>query len=343
MRTSALLAVSLLAVCACGPIPDPRGGDALDLVPPVFEGCSAVGPDQVELRFSEPATVDPAEVVIEPALAVYAAESHGNTVLLAVDTQTPGRRHVMEVMATDARGNFLLFMTEFYGHNPDPAAVVLNEFITQGSTTHPDLLELLAWGGGDMGGLVVYQGTPGSYTDRLVFPAFRVAAGDFLLVHFKPEGLPEELDETADKAASGGLDASDNAFDFWVSGGTGLSGNNGVLSLYRQVGGLVMDAVVYSNRTSDSDELYGGFGTRATYDRVLEIGADGGWLAEDGAIAPEDPVLDPEDAVNPEDSTSTRSINRRDGADTDTRGDWYIVPTRGSTFGAPNLGQVYVP
>ena len=96
-------------------------------------------------------------------------------------------------------------------------------------------------------------------------------------MHFKPSGDPGEVDETLDMAGSAGLDASPSAFDFWVPGGDGLGGNNGVLSLYERPGGAMLDGVLYSNRTSESDELYGGFGTADTLFRARELVSDGGW------------------------------------------------------------------
>jgi hypothetical protein len=156
-------------------------------------------------------------------------------------------------------------------------------------------------------------------------------------VHFKPQGIPEELDEPGDPALSGGLDASPSAYDFWVPGGTGLSGNNGVLSLYDRPCGALRDGVLYSNRTSASDSLYRGFGSEATLARAEELIAEGGWIIEAEAVRPED-------AVNPEDSTATRSLCRSStSADANTAADWHVVPTRGFTFGKANSDEKYVP
>jgi hypothetical protein len=187
-----------------------------------------------------------------------------------------------------------------------------------------------------MGGLVLYQGTESNWRDRLIFPAFPVAAGEFILIHFKPQNIPEEKDETELKDISGGRDASNNAYDFWIRDGTGISGNNGTLALYERPGGSIKDGVLYSNRTSDSDQRYLGFGTRDTMERAIELFEKGGWRAKGGFIRPED-------GVSPEGSTGTRSLCRRKGTDTDTREDWYIVPTRHASFGQENSEEVYIP
>jgi hypothetical protein len=120
-----------------------------------------------------------------------------------------------------------------------------------------------------------------------------------------------------------------------------------VISLYERPGGEILDGVLYSNRSSDSDETYGGFGTQDSWERAQELVADGGWI-----IAGEQ--ARPEDAVSPEGSTGTRSICRSAGTlnsasadivsvDTDTAIDWHIVPTRSFTFGEENSDEIYVP
>ncbi len=164
-----------------------------------------------------------------------------------------------------------------------------------------------------------------------------MAEGVFILVHWKPSGDPAELNETEDMAASRGFDASDIAWDLWVADGRGLPGNNGVLSLYDRPGGICLDGVLYSNRTSQSDESYRGFGSVETLNRAEELVLDGGWKPAGARVSPED-------AVSPEGSTGTRSICRQSsGADTDSAEDWHIVPTRKATFGAENSDEVYEP
>ena len=162
-----------------------------------------------------------------------------------------------------------------------------------------------------------------------------MAAGDYVLIHFKPEGIAAEVNEVGDRAASGGKDASDTAWDYWVPGGNGLSGNNGVITVYSNPEGEMIDGVLYSNRTSSSDATYRGFGTKGTLHRAEGLHAQGGWTSTGD-------IVTPEDAVDPEDSTSTRSLNRQsDGTDTNSKLDWHIVPTRGATFGRANSDAVF--
>ena len=251
------------------------------------------------------------------------------------------------------RAEWARTLDAYAAENPEPAAqiemmqrrqlpdgrvprLLINELTPRGSGNHPDVVELKALAAGNVGGAVLYLGTPGSYDARLVFPPLEVAAGSFLVVHLRPSGDPGEVDETTDMAASAGFDASDTAFDFWMRDGKGLGGNNGVVSLFDRPGGTCLDGVLYSNRTVESDELYAGFGSEETRARAEELAACGAW-------APAGARITPEDGVNPEGSTGTRSLCRSAASDDSNRAhDWHIVPTRRSTIGARNSDEVYV-
>lgn len=335
-RAAAAAGAALAALAGCGPLPWPRGSEP-DLRPPRVEDVSATGPASLAISFDEEATLDAGALRIEPALPVREVSPPGRTVTVSVNTQVPGREYVLEATAHDGRGNSTTFLAGFYGYNPRVPRLVVNEFTTSGSAEHPDLIELKALTGGDMGGLVLYVGTPSNHEARLVFPSFEVGRGSFLLVHCRPAGDPAEVDETGDPSASGGIDASPSAFDFWLRGARGLGGNNGVLSVYERPGGPILDGLLYSDRTSGSDERYRGFGSAEVLERAEELVRDGGWRIAGGRVAPED-------AIDPEGSTATRSLCRSStSADTDGPGDWHIVPTRRSTFGADNADESYAP
>jgi hypothetical protein len=332
----ALVLAAVAGLAGCVPDADGRQAGAPDLTPPAVLGSAATAPGSVEIGFSEPVTLVVGSFVCSPPLPLAAWHSQGDALVLEVGPQVPGARYLLELSVEDAHGNGATIIAPVYGYNAEVPAILLNELTVRGSPTHPDIVELRIGSRGNMGGLVLYDGTPGNWTSRLVFPPLPVEAGDFVLAHFKPEGIAAEVDETSDRAASGGLDASTAAWDFWLAGATGLNGNNGVLGLYARIGGSVLDAILYSNRTSASDTTYGGFGTADTQARAVEIVQAAGWRAGAGGVRPED-------AVSPEASTSTRSLCRRRGVDTDAAGDWYVVPTRGATFGAENLEEEYVP
>jgi hypothetical protein len=98
----------------------------------------------------------------------------------------------------------------------------------------------------------------------------------------------------------------------------------------------MIDAVLYSIRTADSDTKYGGFGSAALRDRVAAIVDSGAWFASEPPR--------PEDCARSEGTTSTRTICRSSSAgDSDSGGDWHVVPTKGSTLGTHNTDEVNVP
>jgi hypothetical protein len=325
------------ALCSCGPLTAVRDHLQPDVAPPVLLGLRTLSESRLELAFDEPVRCTAQNVEILPPSPILAITAEGCLLLLDLPAQVPGLPYHLRATVEDEHGNSLQFLARFYGFNPRVPRLLINELTVRGSDTHPDVVELKALGAGNMGGVVIYEGAPSDFGDRLVFPAFEIAAGEYLLVHFRPQGTAEEVDELEDKTASGGLDAGEQAWDFWVPAGDGLPGNNGVVSLYARPGGEILDGFLYSNRTRDSDELYLGFGTREAMERALELVADGGW-----AIAGEG--VHPEDAVSPEGSTATRSLCRdRAGTDTDGAADWHIVPTSGFTFGEENSEAVYQP
>lgn len=335
--------LTILLIClpffsACGPIPDYRGFASGDVSPPVFSGVSPLSPSRILLSFDTPVSVSSDGFSLRPGLGGVSASSEGSSVFLTLaEDQIPGMRYRIEGFVRDASGNSMSFMADFYGFNPDLPRVLINEFTTQGSSTHPDLVEFRVLEGGNLAGMAFFQGLKEDFEALFVFPPLAVEAGDFVLLHCKPQGLSVEIDETNSKAESGGYDASESAWDFWLSGGKGLSGNNGVLSLYENPGGEIMDAVLYSNRTSQSDTDYRGFGSsslRAQAERLAELSA---WVCSGEEIKPED-------AVNPAGSTATRSICRGSGgSDTDSARDWHIVPTGKYSFGRENSDEVYEP
>lgn len=328
---------AVTALSGCGAVADLRSRVEPDLIPPRLLSVRVTPDREVELTFDEPCAGGGEEPRIEPPLAVERAEARECVFAVLCPDQEPGLRYQLEAVVEDLCGNAVEVLVAFYGFNPRVPPLLINELTTRGTGNHPDVVELKALDGGDMGGITLYQGTPGNWTDCLVFPPLEVAGGDFLLVHFRPRGIPEEVDETSDPAVSGGLDACDLAYDFWVPGGSGISGNNGVISLYSRPGGPILDGILYSDRTSQSDERYRGFGTLDALERAEELAAEGGWMLA------EDPVR-PEDSVSPEGSTGTRSICRDSAStDSDTAADWHIVPTLGFTFGEENSDAVYLP
>jgi hypothetical protein len=329
-----LVPLVLLPLASCGPLPDTRSRD-VDLMPPQLQSVQAVGPAEISLSFDEDAALCAEKTRITPPLDVTDVTGPSKNIILRGHDQEPGRLYTLEGEAQDARGNSTSFAAQFSGFNSRVPRLLINEFTPRGSGNHPDLVELKVLTSGNMGGVVFLVGTPGSYEARMLFPSFEVKAGNFIVIHLKPAGDPDEVDETKDATASQGFDASPEAFDFWLRDGRGMGGNNGVLTLCERPGGGCLDGVLYSNRTIQSDESYGGFGTEEMRTRAEELVKMGGWKCAGDRVTPED-------GINPEGSTGTRSICRSgSSADSGRPEDWHIVPTRGASFGAVNSDEVY--
>ena len=328
------------AAAGCGPVHDLRDFSGTDLFPPVIMGILPLDSKTVKLSFNEEIVIDLPPGICPDAGELCCEVDGSDLVITTEGSQAAGTRYFVEAAVRDKRGNRMSFMMPFYGFNPELPGIIINEFTTQGSSKHPDVVELLVTEGGNTAGLWITEGTTDFSEQAIGLPSCRVEGGEFILIHFKPQGIPDEVNEDGDDLAlSGGYDASDSARDFWVEGGSGLSGNNGVLSLYSAPGGTLLDAVLYSNRTSASDEKYRGFGSTKMLEKARQLHSEGGWIVtgSDGR----EPR--PEDGVNPDDSTATRSICRMPGAaDTDTAADWHIVPTSSSSFGEINCEEIYV-
>ena len=335
MKTLLLLCGAFVTL-SCAPIPPVDMLADPDLEPPFVTSIDLVDETTLKVTFDEPVTATGPEVHGDQALgAIDWSVTDAVATFVFENGAAPGFESYVEAQVEDNAGNNLRFLARFYGRNDNLPDVLLNEITTQGSSSRPDIVELVVLSDGDLAGLTVTEGTPTNWEQRMVFPEVLVEAGDYVVVHFRPDDTAEEIDEITDRTASGGKSASDEGWDFWVPEGSGLSGNNGVISLTRDPFGGYMDAFLYSNRTSASDTNYAGFGSRDVMERANEIVEAGMWQIAGDTVAPED-------AVNPEPSTATRSMARSSSsADTDSKSDWHITPTSGISPGLPNTDEEY--
>lgn len=325
---------------SCIPEPSPEWFSADDLRPPAVESWGPTGPSELLIRFDEDiAGAEPGFASYPgPAVASVALGDDGRSVTVLLDgVLAPGAAYSVSGVVADAAGNLSGFALPYWGHNPDPPGMLINELITEGSATHPDAVEFYATEAGDCAGLAFFVGAPSDYACRYVFPPLAVAAGDYVVLHLKPQGVAGEVDESVAKGESVGLDASAFAWDLWYRGGDGaLPGKNGAVALCSSPHGAMLDAAPYSERFVDSDSDYGGFGSAALRDRVAAIQAAGAWEASDPPR--------PEDCARSTGTTSTRSVCRSSSsADTDSGADWHVAPTKGSSMGAVNTDEVYAP
>jgi hypothetical protein len=327
-----------LALAGCGQVEDPRSLFAPDLAPPTILSASTIDSRSFAVVFDEEAFVKPSSLSLGPGLTLAGLEPRGNAAILrfAAD-QSPGKEYRVEGVAVDASGNSLGFSLSFLGHNPRLAGMLVNEFRTDSAKGKGDLVEFLATSDGNAAGAVFCPGTQDSADFLYVFPPIELRKGEYLVLHLKPSADPGACDDSTSPRGFRGAETSDEAWDLWCAQDQGLSKNNGCLALYSSRNGKAVDAVFYTNRSSSSDEAYGGFGSKALRRAVEEFVAEGQWRTA-GSL----PV--PEDGVPSADVTSSRSLCRSSASgDTDSKADWHLSPTKGSSFGMRNGDDAYLP
>ncbi len=327
----------LALLSACSPLPAEKKPNQSTAAPPVVQEVANTSPTLITLKFDKEISADPSNFMIVPEVGIESVECQGQTVqVYPAQPLSAGEEYFIKGTVQDSKSNSTSFGVTFFGFNPNLPHLVINEFTTNGSGKHPDSVELYVKRGGNAAGITLFGGTKTTFQDKFILPSLRVAAGDYLLIHLKPQGLETEVDETERKDAAIGYDSSDTAWDFWVQGGSGLSGNNGAITLYTNPYGELMDAAIYTNRTSESDENYRGFGSAKFMLQAEEIAEAEGWVIDGDEITPED-------CISSADSTATRSICRSStSADTDSKGDWHTVPTSKFSFGKENSDEIYI-
>ncbi len=344
---SRLRIVHALALCGiCGLFTGMAGGcDPQATLPemirgdwqaPILHRTEARSESVVAMEFDEPVhllelSIDPVVEITESRWWDGALELTGRPAFL------PGREYWIDARVADESGNVSSILASVYGLNEHVPDIRISEFVCEGSAAHPDWIELEVLTDGNVGGMCLYEGSPGSWDSRVILPPLDVGGGDYIVVHCKPEGLPEEVDELTTPSESGGNDASPAAWDVWVPEGDGIPNSTGAITLCSYPRGPIVDAVLYTTKKYDVSSDKRGFGLTSQLAMFEEVVALGGWEITGEFVIPED-------GVDPENSTATRSICRTPGApDTGTAADWHITPTGGASPGSQNSPDRYSP
>ncbi|WP_143559161.1 hypothetical protein [Alkalispirochaeta americana] len=304
--------------------------------PPVLKTSRSLDRNTLELTFNR--SVNLTRAFFDPPLETLEIRQEDNHLFIRVEERLkPGSEYWIDALIQDDQGNTASILASFYGHNPDIPRVLINEIAVNNSTNNPEFVELRVFEAGNLGGLTLYNGSPRRWTTRKILPEIQAEAEDYVIVHFRPQNIPDEVDEITDKSASGGRRSHPEAWDLWVWDGDGLPTTSGGITLTAHPDGPILDAFLYSNRTYDPACPRRGFGTLAQFEIFQDVVARGGWEIAGAFVVPDD-------GVDPSPSTATRSINRdRSGINTRSKADWHIVPTRGATPGTPNSEDVFQP
>ena len=356
----------ILLITSCTPISGFRSLAEIDIIPPLLIETATFDAQEFHLTFTEDITPIPAAFWIEPAIPIAdiapSKEDPATLILTTATPVAPGTRIVICGSARDLSGNSVDIRAGLYGWNPHIPRLIITEFTTRGSGKNPDRVELFVEGSGNLAGVTLLDGTRTQYRQRVILPPIAVEPGDYVIIHFQPDPADPGLceDEVSSPGTAAVATATQGGYDIWARDtqgaptSLGLSGNNGCLTLRASPFGPLIDGVVYSNRTSASDERYRGFGSTDMMGWVDDLQQEGGW--ETPSVHPGEEIgrpLSPEDCVDSTYTTATRSISRalvgKDGddsegyADTNTAGDWHVVPTGGQSFGYVNDPSVHVP
>lgn len=334
-----LASITLLGCAGCSGLPSlPEMVDG-DWTPPILQGVEAAEETEISLSFNEEVRLS--TVRFEPGSVTVVEsrwdEERSALLVLVTSPLEAGAEYGIDAEVSDVAGNVSSFVATFYGLNPRLPPVLINEVVCEGSSTHPDWVELRALDEGNLGGLTLYEGSRENWDSRFVFPRIDVTRDAYVVVHFKPEGIPEEITEIDDPAASGGRDVHPESWDVWVTGGDGIPNSTGGLTLTEWPGGPIVDAFLYTTKHYDADDELRGFGLASQLEIFENVVAGGGWIIAGDFVVPDD-------GFDPEDGTATRSINRgTDAGDTNTAADWHIAPTSGATPGSTNTDEAYDP
>jgi len=332
-----IILTGLILAAGCSMKPDAGLSIRLDLSPPrLLEIRGNTGPEVI-LLFDEPVFLPVPEIQLDSGERGSAEVIDTTGVrLLPEEELVPGGAYKTSLTVEDRNGNSNHFILQIWGWNPAVPAMLINEFNPEGSGNNPDTIEILFLEDGNTAGAVLYYGSEQHREFRYILPDLSVRKGEFLLIHCRPEGGQEEIDERERKDESGGKLASDSAWDLWLPEDAGLSGRNGILTLYSAPGGALLDGVIYSNRAPDPEDALLGWTTR-TFDAAADLYESGAWRFSDEDISPLE-------AIRSDYTTGTRSLCRSSASeDTDSSGDWHTVPTGGKTFGEINRDEVFIP
>ncbi len=251
-----------------------------------------------------------------------------------------GHPYVIEAHLFDLHGNSTTLVLEFYGINDSIPLTRINEVVTEGSKTKGDKIELVFLSGGNLAGMSIQEGVHGEASMRIVFPEIKVEEGDFLVTHLRPNPELTNIQyEYMSKDESSHAQAIPEAWDYFVAENKSIPNSHGLLVLKQNPYGDILDAFVYTTRDDSPQNPERGFPNTQFFEEITALATAQQWISSNT-----DRALLPSDAVNPKDSTTTRSIARNSlSDDTNTKNDWHITPTSGATFGFTNTNDAYTP
>jgi len=290
----------------------------------VFLGCKALPEGRVSFSFSAPVTV--AQAYFDPPVD-YVIESEGEEVTFCLEGGPGGGEKVSaDILAVDSRGSTLNVLLSFRTLNERLPKLLINEIRTKNSNMSKEnpkteFIEFVALSAGNLGALRVWaagsnkgKGLAGPIYE---FPPVEVAAGEYIVLHARTLASQSGCaDETGTNLkASGGYEAT-AARDFWIPGSDSRLHSTDAVYITDQ-NDAVLDAVVLCEK---ADAWKNDIPKAAAM-----LDRQGAWKGS-GA----------EQAVPASGASPTRTVNRKNGEDTDSAADWYVGAKSNASPGEPN-------
>lgn len=328
-----IIYILLLALSGCNNIQEYTNYNQ-DLKPPSIERLTVESSNSIRINCNEKVNFIEKAYFSREKIEIESYELGDKSFRLNFKTHMiPGREYCSEFYIEDLNGNSLAFVAKYYGYNKSIPDILINEFICKGTNSNPDKIELYIKKSGNLAGIALFNGVSRDYDSMFVFPDIKVNKGDYIIVRSVSEKYPDSFIETNDLNIANDRKFIEGVRDIRTKNFS-LSSTNGVISVYTDPYGTIIDSVIYSKNTNNPEKRYRNFGLKKTVERVDLVGNIDEWKGVSSCIFPDD-------AVFVGNSTTTRSLNRRSLLDSNTDNDWYTVPTSKSTFGFENSTEEY--
>ena len=255
-----------------------------DIKPPELLSLIVTAADTLEIIGTEPISLELESFYSQDQLVIIDQISNNNNIkVVLAEKLIPGREYKAEFKIVDSNYNSLSFIAKFYGYNNRLPEIIINEFTCKGSNTNPNKIELFIKSGGNLAGLSIYNGVKENYDYLFVFPSIEVKSGEYLVFRTISERYPKAFIEIESLSVNNDSKFIDGVRDIRADNFK-LSSTNGVISLYSNPFGYIIDALPYSKNLNDDSKNYRNFGLKKSMDRIDLVGESGFWKTENVLI-----------------------------------------------------------
>ena len=304
---------------------------------PVFLDCRPVSDREIVFKFSMPVKL--ITLNFDPPIETGLVEEGREIRVAFAHPPGEGIKMTADILVEDADRNSLNVIVPFRTRNDRMPLLVFNELRFDSSGSKVEYIEFKALEPGNLGALRLFIAHQSLLAPFYEFPPAEVKANEYIVLHTRTneEGC---LDETGENLAlSKGVDAQNDARDFWIPGSKKyLHNTNGFWLLDQD--DRVLDALLVCE-TADLSGVSAAL--TKTFDAAAAfLGEKKAWLPSSGEIVPALWVPSSADAVITKGTTNTRTLCRDETISPAPRaGNWYITATSSATPGKPNNPKRY--